>query len=91
VTNHDARSMAGRCLSRAWTGNGMFLVTPARSRGVERRQSQDRLGGSGRNLRWWKSLETLKHANSDAFVCENVSPYIEVARLGDLSDYAALT
>jgi Family of unknown function (DUF5694) len=33
-------------------------------------------------------LETLEHANSDAFVEENVSPYFEVARLGDPLDYA---
>jgi Family of unknown function (DUF5694) len=33
-------------------------------------------------------LETLEHANSGAFVEENVSPYFEVARFGDPSDYA---
>jgi hypothetical protein len=33
-------------------------------------------------------LETLEHANSDAFVAENVSPYFEVARFGDPLDYA---
>jgi hypothetical protein len=33
-------------------------------------------------------LETLEHANSDAFVAENISPYFEVARFGDPLDYA---
>jgi Family of unknown function (DUF5694) len=33
-------------------------------------------------------LETLEHANSDAFVTENVSPYFEIARFGDPLDYA---
>ncbi|GJG89757.1 hypothetical protein tb265_49380 [Gemmatimonadetes bacterium T265] len=33
-------------------------------------------------------LETLEHANSDAFVAENMGPYFEVARLGEPGDYA---
>lgn len=33
-------------------------------------------------------LETLEHANSDAFVAENVGPYFEVVRFGDPLDYA---
>lgn len=33
-------------------------------------------------------LETLKYANSDSFVAENVNPYFEVARFGDPLDYA---
>jgi hypothetical protein len=33
-------------------------------------------------------LETLKFANSDAFVAENMTPYFEVARFGDPLDYA---
>jgi hypothetical protein len=60
---------------------------PARSRGVERRQSKDRLGGSGRTLRWWKSLDYCTPVVASPAVEAGIADHIWT--ISELLSYAA--
>lgn len=81
----------------AWAGNDfpiehVFNYAKAHGRAPELKAVMAKWGAATRelddHLKTHTVLETLKLANSDAFVAENMSPYFEVARFGDPQDYA---
>jgi len=81
----------------AWAGNDfpishVFNFAKANGSEAQLRTVMSKLGAAVKELddflKTHTIMETLKHANSNAFVSENVSPYFEVARFGDSSDYA---
>lgn len=81
----------------AWAGND-FPISPvidyakAHGRGAELDAVLAKWGAAVKELddylKTHTVLQTLRHANSDEFVGENMGPYFEVARFGEPADYA---
>jgi hypothetical protein len=81
----------------AWAGNDFPLqavsdYAKARGQGARFETIMEKWGAATKELDEYLEthtvLETLEHANSDAFVAENMGPYFEVARFGEPGDYA---
>ena len=81
----------------AWAGNDFPLAAvsdyaKAHGRDAEYQAVMAKWGAATRELddflKTHSVLQTLEHANSDAFVAENMGPYFEMTRFGESGDYA---